>query len=246
MSANSAVPDPAWRPVERSRAYELVIAAVEEQIAAGSLSVGDRLPGERELAGLLGVSRAAVREAMRALEAFGVVRAGVGVGRDSGTILTAMSSESLTQFLRLHVALANFPMPDVIEARVMLERWSARLAARSATGEDKDALTELVARMDAPDIDRQTFNELDTQFHVALAEAGRNRLVADLTTAIRGSMRRPILRSFQENPDWETVRARLHGGHREVLDAILAGDGARAADVLEEHIRYAFASLSWG
>lgn len=237
---------PQGRPAGRSRAHETVIHRVEEQITDGTLSVGDRLPPERDLAARLGVSRAAVREAMRALEALGVVRAGVGVGRDSGTVLSSMPSEALTQMLRLHIALANFPADDVIEARVMLERWSAGLAARHASDDDRARLRDLVERMEAPDIARDDFNELDTAFHVAIAEAGRNRLVADMTSAIRGSMRRAILDSFYAHPDWESVQSRLRDGHRRVLAAIDSGEGSRAADEVEEHIRYAFSVLSWG
>lgn len=74
-----------WRPVSRSRAYELVVERVEEQILTGALRVGDRLPAERDLAARLGVSRAAVREAIRTLEAQGVVDGGrrkLGVSSD--------------------------------------------------------------------------------------------------------------------------------------------------------------------
>ena len=239
----ATIPDPDWRPVERTRAYESVISRVEEQIAVGALRVGDRLPSERDLSARLGVSRAAVREAMRALEAMGAVRP--GPGRDGGTVLSAMSGEALAHVLRLHIALANFPMPDVIEARCMLERWSARLAAQHATEEDREALRGIVDAMDDPDIERETFNELDTAFHVAIATAGRNTLVADMTSAIRSSMRGAILESFYDNPEWDDVRAELRAGHRAVLDAICAGKGTLAADRLEAHIRYAYASLSW-
>lgn len=237
--------DVQWRPVGRARAYELVIARIEEQIGAGALGVGDRLPPERDLASMLGVSRAAVREALRVLEALGVVRAGVGVGPDGGTVLASMPSEALTQLLRLHIALANFPMPDVIEARIMLERWSARLAAQYASEQDRERLVEIVQAMDRPDIEREDFNALDTAFHVAIADAGRNSLVADMTSAIRSSMRNSILQSFYENPRWDEVQDELRVGHHGVLDAILRGKGVLAADRLEAHIRYAYASLSW-
>ncbi len=73
-----------WRPVTRSRSHELVLDQIEEQILAGTLRVGDRLPGERDLASHLQVSRSAVREAIRALEAQGVVRSAVGSGKDAG------------------------------------------------------------------------------------------------------------------------------------------------------------------
>ncbi len=244
--AGSTGPDTTWRPVARARAYELVIKRVEEQISTGALLVGDRLPAERDLATMLGVSRAAVREAMRALEAHGVVRAGVGVGPDGGTVLTSMPSEALTQMLRLHIALANFPMADVIEARVMLERWSARLAAQQGTDRDIAALGALVDAMDAAREDRATFNDIDTRFHVAIAEAGRNRLVADMTTAIRDSMRAPILTSFRANTRWSDLVGQLIDQHRVVYQAIAAREGTRAADLVEEHIRFAFNALGWG
>ncbi len=76
----SVTPAPQWRPVPRVRSHELVIAAIEDQIMGGALKVGDPLPPERELAARLQVSRAGVREAIRVLEAQGVVRANVGAG----------------------------------------------------------------------------------------------------------------------------------------------------------------------
>jgi GntR family transcriptional repressor for pyruvate dehydrogenase complex len=226
-----------WRPVTRARAYELVVERVEEQILAGALKVGDRLPGERDLAARLQVSRAAVREAMRTLEAQGVVRAGVGSGPDAGTVVSALPSEALTRVLRLHVALANFPLDDVVAARVMLERSSASLAAAHATDETLAAITEPLSAMEAQ-LDRLSFNDLDTAFHIAVAEAGGNRLVADMTIAIREAMRAPILRELEQLGDrWPDVRARLVAEHRAVADAIGAGQADRAADLMEEHIR---------
>ncbi len=239
-------PKTTWRPVARSRAYEAVIDRVEEQITTGALHVGDRLPPERDLASMLGVSRAAVREAMRVLEAQGVVRAGVGVGPDSGTSLASMPSEALTQMLRLHIALANFPMMDVIEARVMLERWSARLAASQGTDDDIAHIGTIMDQMDAAAGDLERFNELDTMFHVAIAESSRNRLVADMTTAIRDSMRRLILTSFQALDEWTPMAEVLRRQHRAVYEAIRDRDGARAADAVEAHIRFAYEELQWG
>lgn len=231
-----------WRPIARTRAHELVVDQVEEQIAAGALRVGDRLPAERELSTRLGVSRAAVREAMRTLEAIGVLQA--GAGRDAGTVLAAMPSEALTQLLRIHIALANFPMSDVIEARVLLECWSARLAARSATPEARHGLRDLAKALTAP-LAPADYNELDTRFHVDLARAGGNVLVADLTTAIRESMRTPILESFTAVEDWGAVVAALNEGHTAIAAAVLDGDEDRAADLVEEHIRFAYGALGW-
>ncbi|MER6992396.1 FCD domain-containing protein [Saccharopolyspora hirsuta] len=234
-----------WRPVARARTYELVIDRIEEQIVSGQLGVGDRLPPERDLAQMLGVSRAAVREAFRALEAQGVLRMAVGTGPDSGTTVAALPSQALTRLLRLHVALANFPMADVVRARIMLERESARNAAQRATEAELEELRELLDEMDAPDCDRERFNDLDTRFHVAIAEAGGNRLVADMTIAIRESLRRPLLAAFDDLGDgWFPIADDLRHDHRLIHQALLARDAADAEAQVERHIR-SFYRSAW-
>lgn len=234
-----------WRPVTRARTYELVIDRVEEQIVSGQLGVGDRLPPERDLAQMLGVSRAAVREAFRALEAQGVLRMAVGTGPDSGTTVAALPSQALNRLLRLHVALANFPIADVVRARIMLERESARNAAQRATEAELDEMRALLDEMDAPDCDRERFNDLDTRFHVAIAEAGGNRLVADMTIAIRESLRRPLLAAFGELGDeWYPIAEGLRHDHRQIHKALLAGDAADAEAQVERHIR-SFYRSAW-
>ncbi|MGW7350227.1 FadR/GntR family transcriptional regulator [Streptomyces sp. NPDC054784] len=227
----------AWEPVPRTRTFELVLARVEEQILAGNLRVGDRLPPERELVELLGVSRAAVREALRVLEAQGVLRSRVGTGPASGSVISAMPSEGLTQFLRLHMALANFPLPDVVEARATLERSSARLAAERATDDDLARIEEPLLRMDDPALTREEFNDCDTAFHVAVAEAGGNRLMADMTVAVRSAVRTALLSAFHRLDDWDGVTAGLRAEHHAVYDAIALRDTERAGDLIEAHIR---------
>ncbi|MGP4003434.1 FadR/GntR family transcriptional regulator [Streptomyces sp. 8N706] len=227
----------AWEPVPRSRTFELVLARIEEQILAGNLRVGDRLPPERELVELLGVSRAAVREALRVLEAQGVLRSRVGTGPASGSVIAAMPSAGLTQLLRLHMALANFPLSDVVEARATLERSSARLAAERAGDEDRARMRDPLSRMDDADLPLEAFNDYDTAFHVAIAEAGGNRLMADMTIAVRSAVRQTLLAAFHEFEDWNTVADRLRAEHHAIYDAIAAGDAERAGDLVEAHIR---------
>lgn len=227
----------AWEPVPRTRTYELVLARIEEQIVAGKLRVGDRLPPERDLVELLGVSRAAIREALRVLEAQGVLRSRVGTGPDSGTVIAALPGEALSRLLRLHLALANFPLADVFEARASLERSSAMLAAEHATAEDLAGLREVLRSMDAPGVSREEFSDLDTAFHVAIAEAAGNRLVADLTVAVRNAVRQTVLSTFRLLPDWEAEADRLRAEHHALLAAVAAGDADAAGRLVEAHIR---------
>lgn len=232
----------AWRPVTRSRTYELVIDAIEEQILTGAVAVGDLLPPERELAAKLEVSRPAVREALRVLEAQGVLRSGVGSGAGAGTFVAAMPAEALTRFLRLHIALANFEFVDVVEARVTLECSSVRLAAAASDPGRLERAHVAMAAMDAT-TDRAEFNAADTDFHTAIAEAGGNRLVTAMTVAIRNAQRPGILAAFNDIDDWSGLRAQLITEHRAILSAIEAGEVGRASDLAEQHIRDAYARL---
>jgi GntR family transcriptional repressor for pyruvate dehydrogenase complex len=225
------------------RAFEVVLGWVEERILAGELRVGDQLPAERELARRLDVSRAAVREAVRTLQAQGVVRSAVGAGGAGGTTVTAVPARALMRLLRLHVALANFPLDDVIEARIALERLSIRLATEHARAADLGAMREAIAVMQTPGLSKAGFNDADTALHVAIAEAAGNRLAADLTVAIRESMRLPLLDAFRGVRDWEGLVVDLQADHRALYAAIEGGHADEAERLVEEHIRSAWGAL---
>jgi GntR family transcriptional repressor for pyruvate dehydrogenase complex len=241
------VPDHETNPdgaVSGQRAFERVLSWVDDRILSGELAVGDHLPPERELARLLGVSRAAVREAVRTLQAQGVVRSAVGTGASAGTTITAVSAHALTRLLRLHVALANFPLPDVVEVRISLERLSARLAAQGASSDDHAAMRNALDVMAEPGIGRERFNDADTAFHVAIAAAAGNLLAADMTVAIRESMRLPILDRFRQVHAWEDMVDELRRDHEAIHSAITAGRADEAEEVMETHIRSAWRTLT--
>jgi GntR family transcriptional regulator, transcriptional repressor for pyruvate dehydrogenase complex len=235
VTAPSADAD-GWARVARPRTYELVIDRIEQQLASGRLRAGDRLPAERDLAATLGVSRAAVREAIRVLEAMGLVVQGTGSGPGAGTILTAAPADALTRLIRLHVLVASVDTADVVRARIALERESARLAATHATAEDRASIDEHLSVMDAPDVGVDAFNEGDTALHLAIARASGNQLVAELTTALRTAMRPTLLRALVASDDFAATTQRLRDEHHGIARAIRDGDGTRAADLVEAHI----------
>ena len=238
------VTDPAHR--DGMRAFEVVLAWVESRILAGELCVGDQLPPERELAKQLEVSRAAVREAVRTLQAQGVVRSAVGAGGTGGTTVTAVPAHALTRLLRLHVALANFAVDDVIEARIAMERLSIRLACRNARASDLAEMRRAIAVMDDPEIDKSRFNDADTALHLAIAEAAGNRLAADFTGAIRESIRGPLLDAIRDVAGWEDLIETLRPDHRRLYAADERGHAAAAESLVEDHIRSAWRQLRPG
>src|SRR5919112_5500936 len=114
------------------RTHQLVLQWIEDRLSGGQLAVGGRLPAERSLAEQLKVSRTSVREAIRVLEAMGVLRAGVGSGPEAGTVVISDPTAALGSALRLHVATQHLPVKDVVETRVLLESWAAALARPDA------------------------------------------------------------------------------------------------------------------
>lgn len=233
-----------WEPVARQATYELVLDRVREQLAAGRIRAGDRLPSERELAGALGVSRVAVREAVGVLKALGVARTATGSGPDAGTFLHAGPADALARLIELHVLLASVETADVVRARIALERESARLAAAHALAPDWAAMRTHLDVMAGEQVTVAEFNEHDTAFHVAIARASGNPLVTEMTIALRQAMRGTLLDRLSALPDFRATQRRLCREHDGIHDALRAGDGAWAADLVEAHIHDFYADLT--
>lgn len=225
--------------VEKRRTWEEVIHQIENQVLQGRLRPGDRLPGERQLAEQLGVSRASVREALRVLEALEFIRARTGTGEGSGSIVVQepTAGGAMTSLLRLHVGLSHFTMPDVIETRAVIEAWAARMAARQAGDAELQKLAGILRRMEDPSLSRADFNELDTEFHVGVAETSGNRLVTYLMHAIRDAVRLEMVAAFDRLDDWHKVADSLRREHAAVYHAISVRDEEAAARTVENHIR---------
>ena len=122
---------------------------------------------------------------------------------------------------------------------------AATLAAAHASEAALAAIRAPLTAMDDPDAECEPFNDADTDFHVAIAEASGNRLVADMTVAIRASLRRPILAAMQQVTDWHAQACRLQGEHHDIYEAIATRDGSTAAELSERHIRGAFAAMPY-
>jgi len=215
------------------RAFEHILGELEASISAGVLEAGDRLPPERDLAARFGVSRASVREAIRVLEAMGVVS--VRRGAEHGVVLLQEPGNAFQPVLRLLVALRHVSLDDAIEFRVMVEAGAAR---RLATLGGSDALADLLDRMEAPGVKQQEFHALDATFHVTLVRTAGNALLNLVEDAVDGLLRKVITDLSLIAWDWEAIRPQLIAEHRAIHDAIVAGDGDRAAALVTKHVRY--------
>lgn len=218
--------------------YEVVLHRVEADLAAGRLRIGGRLPGERVLAEQLGISRPSVREAVRVLEAMGVVRTATGSGPEAGAVIVAEPVSPLTAVLRLHLATNHLPMADVVQTRLLLESWSAREAAeRNLEAGELKVAEELLDRMDDAGLSPEEFHLLDAEFHVALSGLAGNVLIAAVMASLRSAIHEYVLTAVPNLLDWEATAVGLRAEHRAILAAVRGGEPERAADLVTAHIR---------
>src|SRR5882672_10694601 len=161
---------------------EEVISQLREMIHRGDLRPGDRLPPERDLAKILGVSRPTLRGGIRSLAAVGVLQSRQGAGtfvvKSDGP--PALDSSPL----RLMASLHGFTSSEMFEARRSLEMAIAGLAAERATGEQMASMAEAIAGMYASLDNPEQFLVHDMSFHQAVAAASGNRILTSLMNMV--------------------------------------------------------------
>jgi len=120
--------------------------------------------------------------------------------------------------------------------RIHLASSAATRASVEANGDDIRLLNALIDQMMQPDVEHETFHELDSEFHVTIARASHNVLSADLMQALRDAVRAHMQVAFSRVTDWQAMVKTLSDEHRQIAAAIAAGDGDLAADLVSRHI----------
>jgi GntR family transcriptional regulator, transcriptional repressor for pyruvate dehydrogenase complex len=219
-----------YKTVQTSRLYEQIVQQIEDSIQKGALKAGDQLPAERELALQFGVSRTAVREAVKALHEKGLIEAYPG----RGTFVTSERANSIRlTFDRMFKARQADGTLHLVEVREILEPEIAALAAVRADEESVSELREAVSIMDNARHDPDAFIEADLDFHLALAEAASNPLILSLIDSIIGVLREQRMRIFQV--DGGPERGQYH--HKRILEAIENRDSVGAREAMRAHLR---------
>ncbi|MGV2496549.1 FadR/GntR family transcriptional regulator [Pelagerythrobacter aerophilus] len=212
------------------RLFQSVAEQIAELIDEGAFPPGTRLPGERELAERLGVSRVTIREAEIALQAVGRLEIKTG----SGVYVSETQPAS-------RVTLPKASAFEVTEARLLIESEAAALAAHNITEEAIARLEELIEQMGSPDND--TANEADEAFHLTIAEASNNAaMVHTIKSLWRMREEIPDVKATYEAVcvhDAETRTAE----HRAVFEALRARDSAAARSAMRDHFHRLIAAM---
>jgi len=220
---------PVYKVVRTSRLYEQIVQQIEASVLDGTLKPGDQLPAERELAQRLGVSRTAVREAVKALREKGLVEAYSG----RGTFITDGTSNAARQSFDLMIKVGQQEgSPHLAELRLILEPGIAALAAMRAEEEHLAAMREAVAVMDRSQKDPAAYIEADLDFHLALAEAVANPLILSLIDSIVGLLREQRIKIF--NVEGGPQRGQFH--HKRILEAMERRDAEMARTAMRAHL----------
>ena len=228
---------PMYRTVKTSRLFEQIVQQVEESILKGQLKPGDQLPAERDLAQRFGVSRTAVREAVKTLREKGLVEAYSG----RGTFVTDGTSQAIRQSLDLMIRINQQEgSANLAELRLVLEPEIAGLAATRIEEQLLSSMREAVAVMDRNLHDPDAYVEADLDFHLALAEAAGNPLILSLLDSIVGLLREQRSRIF--DVDGGPERGQVH--HKCILATIEQRNPEAARAAMRAHLQQVLADSS--
>lgn len=216
-------------------AHSIVLEWLEKELFEGRLSLGQDLPDDREIAEAAGLTHSAAREALKHLEDMGIVRLYEGRKKTIIAQLVEDPVASAAPALRLHTAQAEYPVRDLVQARMLIEGWATENAeaGHPALQEARDILD----RMQEPNISLGEFYQFEVSFHMALVRASGNALLSGLMGALRPALFDYLMSIAGTSELWSTTAARLRSQHRATVDAIESGDNAMAATLLRTQIR---------
>jgi DNA-binding FadR family transcriptional regulator len=220
-----------FAPVSVARASSAIAEQIRTAILTGRLKAGDRLSPERELAEQFGVSRVTVRDALRSLEAMGLIE--VKVGARGGAFVTAPTSARVGEGIVDLLSLSGLTDKEVTEARQIFELGIIPLVCERATEQDIEDLLEICDRGDAALENGAYPMELSAEFHTRVALASHNTAIAMLAESFHGPTLRSMIHVKEAHPE---MGIRGNREHRQFVLAVKKGDVEKATAVMRTHI----------
>ena len=221
------------KPIRPKKISEEIVDQIKQLISKGELKPGERIPSERDLATMLGVSRPSVREAIMVLEAMGFLDSRQG----GGTFVKALTEGSIMDPLAKLVEQRD---PELLralaEVRMGLESWSAYLAAQRATEEDLADLRRLYTVMEKQAARGGWDSEVDADFHYAITAASHNSLQMHVLDSVHSLFNATIQVALMEFYRQEGHVQRLLIQHREIMEAIADREPELARQKMMQHL----------
>jgi GntR family transcriptional repressor for pyruvate dehydrogenase complex len=227
---------PVFTTIDHGRTSDAVVRQIESLILEGVLRDGDRLPGERDLAASMNVSRPVLREALKALEARGLIVARQGGGNYVANVVGEVFSAPMRELIAAHPKATA----DYLEYRREIEAITAEMAARRSTSADRQMIASIIQRMEevhaAGDFDAEA--EIDVEFHNAVGECAHNFILLHSLRSCYRLLSDGVFQSRAKLYHLRGAREALLAQHRSIAGAILAGDAAAAREAAMAHIDF--------
>ena len=224
-----------FSPIKPRKVSTQIADQIRSSILNGDFTPGDKLPPERELAEMFGVSRPSVREALNMLASSGLVESYQGGGTVVRSLVESAAGNPLSEMIRIEGERAL----DVIEVRMGIEAWTSWYAAQRALPEDIAKLETIIDDMRRNLEELKPSENLDANFHTVIARATRNVVWLHLMQSIFDAMK-----EFQKNV-WRAVylteadHQMLFGHHQAIFEAIRDKDPERARKAMLTHLTFA-------
>lgn len=216
------------------RPSDKVIEYVETMIMAGRMETGSRLPTERDLAQMLGVSRTAVREGIHLLEISGIIECRQG----SGNYIVQHFDQTLERVLTMMYALDDLNDEQIREFRYAIERQAITLATGKADERDREYLERCLDGLVNGETEEKQI-ESDRMLHQHLVQMSGNRMVIANFHALNRLIDRSIRSVRKSIRDQQTETFdEFHAVHRKLVSAVLSGELDRAKEALDSHFQY--------
>ena len=224
-----------FQPIKPKKISSQIAEQIRSSILAGEFTPGEKLPPERELAEMFGVSRPSVREALNILTASGMVMSYQGGGTVVKSLVEISAGNPLSELIKGEQARAL----DVIEVRKCMEGWTSYYAAQRALPDDLRKLEQIVVAMEHNLEGMKPSQDLDANFHIIIAQATHNVVWLHLMQSIFDAMKefqRGVWRVVYQTEEDHRL---LFQHHREVFEAIRDRDAERARDTMLAHLTFA-------
>jgi len=222
-----------FEPIRPKKISEEIVEQIKKLIARGELQPGARIPSERDLASMLGVSRPSVREAIMVLEAMGFLESRHG----GGTFVRALTETCIADPLAILVEQRD---PELLralaEVRMGLESWSAYLAAQRASDAEIAEIRRLFGIMEEQAANGGWDPEVDARFHYAITAATHNSLQMHVLNSVHTLVHATIQVALMEFYRQQGTIQKLRGQHAEILEAIAARDPELAREKMMVHL----------
>lgn len=212
------------------KVYDQVIDQIKNKIKSGELKKGDKLPSEREMAESIGVSRASIREALRALEVVGLVESRQG----AGNYIRTDFENSLFEPLSVMFMLQESSPKEMYDLRETLELQCAKLAARNIEDNEIELLTVILDRMYVAESEKESL-ELDIKLHYLIARASRNVLLINVLQVISELMDEFIEKFRMQILHEGNTKENLLEIHENLVRALKFRDESKVCKAMQEH-----------